>query len=188
MTFGQQIALSLIDKLAIGLLLALTAAYLNHKLENFKQELNDKSARTQITRQSEIEYRERQLSEFYGPVYALLKQIRPLDDLWQKGKLSSAEDSAIQHIRQANDRIVEIFLTKSYLIEGDRIPESFNQFLTHVAIWHAHLDASEPDWEGYKSLPEAHYDRAFEETVYAATEDLKRQLSELYMRYGLAAG
>jgi hypothetical protein len=186
MTFQQQVTLSLVDKLAIGLLLALVAAYLNRKLEKVRHELGLLSARTQITRQSEIQYRERQLSEFYGPVYALLKQIRPLDDLWSAGKLSGTDQAVIQHIRRANDRVVEILLTKSYLMEGDVIPQSFNQFLTHAALWHAYMDAPDADWESWRTLQEAHYDRAFETTVYASTEDLKRQLSELYEQYGLA--
>jgi hypothetical protein len=187
MTFQQQVVLSLVDKLAIGLLLVLIAAYLNRKLEKVKHELSLRSAHTQITRQSEIQYRERQLAELYGPVYALLKQIRPLDDLWSTGKLPKTEQAAIQHIRRANDRIVEILLTKSHLIEGDAIPQSFNRFLTHVAIWHAYLDTPGADWASWNILHEAHYDPTFEASVYASTESLKRQLDELYKQYGLTA-
>ena len=72
---------------------------------------------------SQIDFKEKQLSEFYGPIYALLKQIRPLDDLWNAGKLGAADRSIVAAIRKANDRIVEIILAKSHLVQGDRIPE-----------------------------------------------------------------
>jgi hypothetical protein len=37
------------------------------------------------------EFKERQLSEFYGPIYALLKRIRPIDDLWNAGRLEEID-------------------------------------------------------------------------------------------------
>jgi len=158
---------------------------LDRSLESHKHELGVEATRRELALQSQIQFKERQLSEFYGPIYALLKRIRPIDDLWNKGKLETIDEAAKKVMRDSNDRIVEIILTKSHLIQGDQIPKSYTQFLTHVPVWHAFLDHPSKNWSAYQKLPEAFYDTAFEQEVYATTEQLKRDLYQLYQEYGL---
>ena len=88
----------------------------------------------------------------------------------------------------ANDRMVEIILTRSHLIRGPRIPDSFTRFLTHVAVWHAY---AKTNFNGVpfsrQQFPEAFYNNDFEEEIVSATESLKRELDDLYRLYGLEA-
>jgi hypothetical protein len=159
---------------------------LSTDLESFKHDLGLESTRHQFALQSQIQFRERQLSEFYGPIYALLKRIRPIDNLWNEGKLRDVDDAIREVICESNNRIVEIILNKSYLIRGDSIPESHTHFLAHVAVWHAFLNSSHKGWPKSPKLPEAYYKMEFEEEVFRTAEALKRELHELYKRYGLA--
>ena len=159
---------------------------LSEALEKHKQELGIEATRRQLTLQSQIEFKERQLSEFYGPVYSLLKRIRPIDDLRNDRRLEDIETVALQIIRESNDKIVEIILTKGHLIQGERIPESYTGFLSHVPVWHAFLDLPSDKWEVFHNIEEAQYQPQFEEEVFLTTETLKRELYSLYEQYGLS--
>jgi hypothetical protein len=180
MSFNEQLIVTLLDKALIGAILLVAGFALNRALEKTKHQLGLDSKRRELVLKSQIDFKEKQLSEFYGPIYALLKQIRPLDDLWNAGKLGAADRSIVAAIRKANDRIVEIILAKSHLVQGDRIPEYFPRFLTHVAVWHAYMDDSKTDWSVYAGLPEAQYDVTFEDEVFRMTEALRMELRHLY--------
>jgi hypothetical protein len=153
---------------------------LNKDLESFKHDLGLDSTQHQIILQSQIQFKEKQLSEFYGPIYALLKRIRQIDNLWNEGKVKELDDAFIRVIRDSNNRIVDIILSKSHLISGNMIPESYTSFLTHVAVWHAFWDSPNSDWSAYACLPKAHYDMNFEEELFRTTEKLKQELDDLY--------
>jgi hypothetical protein len=188
LTYVQQLSITLIDKAGIGLLLVLVGFWLNRMLEKTKHDLGLDATRHQLTAQSQIRFKESQLGEFYGPIYALLKQIRPLDDLWNNGKLGGTEKEIVASIRKANNKIVDIILAKSYLIRGDKIPEDYTRYLTHVAIWHAYLDDPNANWSEYRKLRESHYDLNFEKGVFKETEELKKELNALYHQYGIQEG
>jgi hypothetical protein len=58
--------------------------------------------------------------------------------------------------------------------------------LTHVAVWHAYLKTEHEGIPFEESdFPEAYYNDSFEKEIFAVTESLKRELEELYARYGL---
>ena len=183
--FREQLIIALVDKVLIGGLLFLTGYWVNQSLEAFKHDLGLDATRRQLTLQSQIQFREKQLAELYGPIYALLKRIRPIDDLWNQEKVKDVDDTIIRVIRDSNNRIVDIILTKSHLIRGNTIPESYTRFLTHVAVWHAFWDNPSRDWSAYAKLRDAQYDMKFEEEVFQTTEALKQELDALYQQYGL---
>ena len=155
---------------------------------SFKHDLSLESTRHELALRSQIDFRERQLSECYGPIYALLKRIRPIDNLRQEGKLRDIDAEAIKVIRESNDRIADIILNKSHLIRGDKIPESYTRYLLHVAVWHAFLNTPHRGFPDPKKVDvsEAYYVKDFEEEVFQTTESLKRELFELYQHYGIA--
>jgi hypothetical protein len=183
--FREQLIITLVDKALIGGLLFLAGYWVNKSLEAFKHDLGLDATRRQLTLQSQIQFKEKQLAEFYGPIYALLKRIRPIDDLWNQEKVRDVDDTIIRVIRDSNNRIVDIILTKSHLIRGNTIPESYTRFLTHVAVWHAFWDNPSRDWSAYAKLRDAQYDMKFEEEVFQTTEALKQELDALYQQYGL---
>jgi hypothetical protein len=184
LSFHEQLIITLVDKALIGCLLILAGYGLNRALERFKYDLGLDATRRGLTSQSQIQFKERQLAEFYGPIYALLKRIRPIDDLWGGGSVRDVDDAIVGVIRDSNSRIVEIILTKSHLIRGNTIPESHTRFLTHVAVWHAFWSNPNRDWSTYASLRDAHYDREFENEIFQTTEELKQELEGLYQQYG----
>ena len=159
---------------------------LDRKFEQYKYQLELEAKRHELTIEAQIEFKEKQLSEFYGPIYALLKRGRTIHKYWMEGKLNHIEPQLRKMAANANNMIVDIILTKSHLIEGKEIPPSFIHFLTHVEIWHAYL---ETEFKGVPfpqtEFPEAYYPIEFEKDVYSTAEALKNQLQSLYQQYGL---
>lgn len=159
---------------------------LNRRLEVFKHELGIEAKTRELTLKSQIEFKERQLAEFYGPIYALLKRGRPIYNHWEQGRLDEITTDLETLFVNANNRIVDIVLNKSHLIRGDEVPASFIHFLTHVAVWHAFLKTKHKGVPFAKEeFPEAYYNDNFEREIIETTQTLKRELDGLYHRYGL---
>jgi hypothetical protein len=174
-----------IDKVLIGGILIVAGFGINRALERFKFDLGLNTSRHGLASKSQIDFKEKQLAEFYGPIYALLKRIRPIDDMWNQGRVGSVDKTIVEIIRDSNNRIVDIILTKSYLIDGAGISESYTRFLTHVAVWHAFWDTPDRDWSDYDQLRDAQYSFDFEKEIFQTTENLKQELYDFYKEYGL---
>jgi hypothetical protein len=157
---------------------------LDKRLEMFKHELHLEATTRELTLKSQIEFKERQLSEFYGPIYARLKRGRTIVRLWKDGKLYPIDKQFWELARKTNQEIEDIILTKSHLIDGSEIPKSYIQFLTHVPLWHSFLDAT-GTVPPIDEFPEMYYAEDFENSVYETTERLKKELQSLYERFGL---
>nr|WP_315428160.1 hypothetical protein [uncultured Albidiferax sp.] len=159
---------------------------LDQQMEIFKQKLQIDATTRELTLKSQIDFRERQLGEFYGPIYAYLRRGKPIYLLWDEGRLDEIESDINKLFVAANEAIVAIILTKSHLIAGDKIPESFTRFLTHVAVWHGYMGTEHGGVPlSDKEFPEAYYPEEFEDEIFATTERLKKELFELHNRYGL---
>jgi hypothetical protein len=161
------------------------ARLLDSRLERFRHGLEVDLTKRQLTIQSQIERKERQLSEFYGPIYAMLKRGRTLVRLLLDGKLDPIREQFWVLAYKTNSEIETILLTRSHLIEGQVMPLSFIQFLTHVPLWRAWGEATGGTPPPKEEIPEAWYSTTFEADVYETTERLKRELDDLYARYGL---
>ena len=155
---------------------------LNRRFELFKHELQIEAKTRELALKSQIEFKERQLSEFYGPIYSRLKRGRALVGFWKSGKLRGMEPQFWELAQKTNCEIEEIILTKSHLIDGDEIPKSFIQFLTHVPIWHGFQGVVPLTIEEF---PEAYYTEEFEKDIYRITKELKKKLETLYLHFGL---
>jgi hypothetical protein len=159
---------------------------LDKRMEVFKQQLQLDTKVRELVLKSQIDFRERQLGEFYGPIYAMLKRGKPIYDLWTAGRLDEIDASLSEMFRSQNDAVVKILLEKAHLMDGDKIPESFTRFLTHVAVWHGYVETEHrgvPHSEG--EFPEVYYPESFEEEIFSTTERLKKELYELHNHYGL---
>ncbi len=163
--------------------------WLDRRLERLKYELGVDTKTRELMLRSRIEFKERQLAEFYGPIYAYLKRGRPIYDLWTEGRLDEVDEHIQVLFVATNNEIVRIILSKSHLIQGSQIPASFTQFLTHVAVWQSYLTTPHkgiPFQE--EEFPEVYYPETFEEEIFKTTETLKAELDELHRKYGLQAG
>lgn len=162
---------------------------LDKKMDVFRQSLQIDTKIRELTVKSQIDFRERQLGEFYGPIYALLQRGKPVYRLWNEGRLSEIDEEISELFFEANNTVVNIILQKSHLISGAEIPRSYTLFLTHVAVWHGY---TKTEHEGVpisrEEFPEAYYPVEFEENIFAATERLKKELFDLHSKYGLASG
>lgn len=159
---------------------------LDKQMEVFKQQLQVDTKVRELTLKSQIDFRERQLGEYYGPIYALLQRGKPIYRLWMEDRLTEIDDEINRLFVEANDTIVKIILQKSHLVAGDRIPESFTRFLTHVAVWHGYMKTEHRGVPlTQEEFPEAYYPVDFEEEIFTTTERLKKELFELHNSYGL---
>jgi hypothetical protein len=97
-------------------------------------------------------YLERQIEEFYGPLFNVVTQIRissdVLEDLVDKGRRhhkTPEEIGKIQNYFQANyfiplhNEFTKIVRGKLHLIEGTKIPESFYRYSQHAIQEHSQL-------------------------------------------------
>ena len=161
---------------------------LDKRMEVFKQQLQIGTTLHELTLKSQIEFRERQLGEFYGPICAILKRGQLLYKVFEDGKLTGIETAINDVLVEGNNTIVSILLQKSHLIADDKIPDSHIHFLTHVAVWHA-LQRSKPRIPppSKATFPEAHYPEQFEADILRTTEQLKRQLFDLHKQFGILA-
>lgn len=158
-------------------------------MEVFKQQLQVDGKTRELALKSQIDFKERQLGEFYGPIYAYLRRGKPIYNLWQQGRLDEIEIHINKLFVDTNDEIVRIILTRSHLVSGDAIPESFTRFLTHVAVWHGYMTTPHGGVPLTRDdFPEAYYPMEFEEEIVCTTERLKRELHQLHSTYGLLSG
>lgn len=159
---------------------------LDKQMEKFKQQLQLDTKLREMTLKSQIDFRERQLGEFYGPIYAYLRRGNPIYRLWAEGRLDEIEGDINELFIEANDAIVEIILKKSHLVAGEVIPISFTRFLTHVAVWHGFMKTEHKGVPlSIDEFPEAYYPNEFEEEIFSTTERLKKELFDLHSSYGL---
>jgi hypothetical protein len=84
---------------------------------------------------------ERQIEEFYGPLFNMVHQVFAANDV-QSGilqRISATDSERVRDYFRAtyffpmHDEIRQILRTKLYLVEGSEIPESFYLYLKHAA-------------------------------------------------------
>jgi len=131
---------------------------------------------------AEIAYRQRQLAEFYGPIYASLKLSELFWPLLMDGKIQSIRDPLMDRIRTENDMMLKLLQTKFDLVEGESIPECFATFATAILFFNlgTKIGLNNMSPLDVHALKESEYPRKFYEYIYETTEKLKRRLEELY--------
>ena len=158
---------------------------LDKRMESFKQQLQVDSKTRELALRSQIDFRERQLGEYYGPIYAYLMRGKPIYRLQSEGQLDDISESIEALFVSANEAIVAMILQKSHLVAGERMPVAFTDFLTHVAVWHGFMSTTGGGVPLSKDdFPEAYYPIEFEEEIFATTERLKKELFELHNQHG----
>ena len=155
-------------------------------VEDVKQLGEDRARR----RDKSVSYLERQIEEFYGPLFNLGQQIILANHVQAKilhgpgaaGKLSDAQSSEVQrffvetYFSPLHFAISDILKSKLYLVEGTRMPRSFYRYLRHALQEAAQAQL----WQ------ERHIDTSFvrgEPFPDAFFEDIQRHLDALMDRY-----
>lgn len=120
-----------------------------HELEAAKSALFVSAADRERKLKSLMHHYERQIEEFYGPLFNLVHQVFVANHIqWEltsarneKGApcLGPEKVEVIQDYYQKtyfyplHDEIIKIIRSKLYLIEGSEVPESFYEYLKHAA-------------------------------------------------------
>lgn len=135
--------------------------------------------------ETDLEFRKRQLEEFYGPIYASLKLSSQIYPLWKDGKFEEVNQDIIDLFKAQNDEITEILKNKVHLMDGADFPPEFIQFMTSATIWglyctrrdHPYLPEHLQDFDTLK------WPEEFENHIFTKTEELKRALDALLIQY-----
>lgn len=135
--------------------------------------------------EADLTYRQRQLEEFYGPLYASLKLNSKLYPLWLEGKLSEVNSDVINLFKRQNDEAIAILKTKAHLIEGAEYPPEFIEYMTSATIWGMYCTRLEAPYlpEHVANLEEVIWPKQFEDYIYRKTEELKHELDTVRIKY-----
>jgi hypothetical protein len=88
----------------------------------------------------ELKYCERQIEEFYGPIFSLMHQIFAAEEV-QGGFIDERADNDEADIRSyfqdnyflpLHNELIQILKAKLYLVEGANVPQSLEEYLRHA--------------------------------------------------------
>ena len=168
MALSEKIIELVIDKVLLGGIVLAAGYWLNKRLEIFKNETNEKYHQRQLIAElenqqkqqiselenqlaiarynAELEFIERQISEFYWPIYLRLekdnmmwKRIKSLSS--DKNALPEAASEAIEKdfILKNHQEIVEIIESKIHLAENSanskELIDELLKYIKHVAVY-----------------------------------------------------
>jgi hypothetical protein len=166
--------------------------------ENFKTLLAQTARTAEMTEQiktgflegsrvgeSELEYRQTQLADFYGPIYARLKVAEELYGMFMRQELKEINLEIIQLFRSNNEAITQTITTRAHLIDGSEIPACFTKYITSVTIWNFYTSRPGQPWidEHVAHLPQVAFPVEFRSYIIEKTEELKKRLDSLYIKY-----
>jgi hypothetical protein len=133
----------------------------------------------------ELVYRQEQLSQLYGPVYAILGSQIQTFDLWVTGKMSEKNKEVKEYFVAQNERICEIITSHAHLIEGQVFPQSFTNFFTSALIFKLYAGTSDAG-EVPKHLTRRALNMPFGEfssDIISVTQALKSRLENLHLKH-----
>jgi len=156
--------------------------------------------REKESREALLKYTERQLEELYGPLAFLIiegrrtfhdllenlgrSQVFAVDGTISPGDLKTwlfwAEHDAIPR----NGRIKDLLATKTHLIEGTAMPESYKALLDHHNSWIINHLRWQKEQVPYSWHSKTNYPVEFEREVLLTFSDLKRRHAELVVALG----
>jgi hypothetical protein len=167
---------------ASALLAALFKRFLEEGISNWFKTIQQARG---IVFQAEIQYRQQQLSEFYGPLYAYLKGSEALYRLWMAGKLHHVNEAVKANFREQNQAMLNVVRAKAHLIDEETFPHELARFMISVTIWTLYTSQQDGVPEEVAQLPEAAFPQEFPAYIYKKTEVLKVELESLYRKYGI---
>lgn len=170
MATSEKVIELIIDKILLGGIVLAAGYWLNKRFEIFKNETNEKYRQRQLIYElenkqkqqvselenelaiarhnSELEFIERQISEFYWPIYLRLEKDNVM---WKRVKqfnmgenpLPDAASEAIEKefLLKNHEEIVEIIESKIHLAEnsanGKELMDELLKYIKHVAVYKA---------------------------------------------------
>ncbi|WP_146141193.1 hypothetical protein [Stenomitos frigidus] len=191
MTLQDEIIKILLDKLAIGGLLLLGGFLINKAIEKLKYA---EALKNEITKQrfiTRLQLIERQLTEFYWPVYLRLQKDNVV---WERMLDKSKEDSGplqkigavieIDFILPNHEEMVKVIESKIHLAQLDReLLEALLSYIRHVAVYKAARSAGFTDLHNtQKDLLPPWPENLYPE-IERRTKALQNEYDDLLARY-----
>ena len=140
---------------------------------------------------SQMEFTKQQLEELYGPLtFLILEGLQSFHDCnaalgWKEGEewrevLSEQEHQTISfwveyEFFPRNKKILELLSSKTHLIEGEGVPESFLIFIEHYNSWsikHLRWQKQGVEYGWHSNIP---WPMNFNEDVLSAFSELKKR-------------
>jgi hypothetical protein len=160
--------------------------------------LTDRSERKKRQTEALLKYVEKQLEELYGPLAFLLYEGRRTfqdlletfgrDHVFMRDNYISEEDLKIwlfwaEHsFLPKNEKIKELLVSKTHLIEGSRFPGSYVTFLDHHYSWSIQHQRWKEEGVAYSWHSKINWPVEFEQEVIQTFEMLKAKHSVLLGR------
>jgi hypothetical protein len=135
----------------------------------------------------ELEFRERQLAEFYGPVYGYLKSQRDIYNMWMDGMLDEKNLEIKQLFAKQNAIVRDLIIRNVHLIDSSDMPEYFVTYLTNTLIFEMYAAATADGMvpERVAEDPRAKFPDEFEEHVFHTTIRLKQRTEALNANFAI---
>ncbi|MDR6193672.1 hypothetical protein [Siphonobacter sp. SORGH_AS_0500] len=169
----DKLIVTITDKFIIGIIVLVCGFWLSRKLEIFKREQNKILDMDRVLNNKRIDYLEKQLSNFYWPVYLRLEKD---DAIWM------LSDKVGKHVEGAfilpnHKKVVEIIEANIHLAQAnDELFEQIKLYMRHVAAYQTLREI------GIQTDP-LHYEEPwpskFFELIEKETKRLQKQYEEL---------
>ena len=159
--------------------------HLDESLEAIKGRIGTEEAAQRLRFEKVLDFRSRQLSEFYWPIYIRLQKDNAV---WERVLGGSADrfseeigtDIEKNVLLPNHDEIVQIIQTKYYLAEKDDVLEAaLLKYIRHIAVYHALRSTKEKKNPIDLNEP---YPSEFYPLFKARLEDVQRKYEELLKR------
>lgn len=164
------------------------------EMETMKAEIAKLSQDRTRKLESIMRHYERQIEEFYGPLFNMVHQVFVANHIqWDilnaqdkddRHKMSTDQIDNIQHYYQAtyfrplHDDIRSIIRTKLYLIEGSEMPLSFYKYLKHAAQERDQIALWENNKIDSSFLPGEPWPQDFYDDIKSGFENAMRNYEE----------
>ncbi|MEO1095188.1 MAG: hypothetical protein AAFX01_09850 [Cyanobacteria bacterium J06638_28] len=139
----------------------------------------------QLLTETDLAFRQRQLAEFYGPIYASLKLSSEIYPIWMEGKIAEVNQDVIDLFNQQNETITTILKTKTHLMDGAGFPPEYVKFMTSATIWGMYCTRPEHPYipEHVAAIEQVKWPQEFEKHIFEKTEELKKTLDALLVKH-----
>ena len=192
MTFAEQLSITLIDKLAIGLVVLLAGFWLNKALKDFEGKQTLKRELELSQNRAALAQLASQIKELYSPLYGLIQRSSEIHEVAkQKLPYSTSgthndEEAPIwryfveTYFLPVNAQMAELIQSKIHLVEEDELPESWKLFLEHQM----QFQVLHSLWKDQHTRSDEIVDKGWPHQFEA---DVKRSLSLLRTEYNMFA-
>lgn len=204
--FSQRIVLTIIDKLAIGLLIIIAVYYFNRLLEKYRLEQSkalemlkgEQALRKEyevLRDQTALKHLQRQIEDLYSPLLGLIQYGNVVNQVEfakvPQGDLSEKAAKIRRYFVEKyylplNTQISDLIRTKIYLLDSDAVPESFQHFLMHAAQFECLYSMWKDIGESSANIPGVEYPKTFKQEVRSSLDKLRQDYNGYAKRLNIA--